>query len=441
MPTLFLLINGFLLAFIIYLFYRHSKNQVLQPYFFIGLTFKLLAGIVVAFIYKFYYKEGDVLYTFHQGELLREFLLEDPINFWKFPHTGTPLSDYYFGEFKDLNSRLMFFVKIIAVVNTLTFNNLWLTSIWFSLGSFWGFWYLANVLARLFPESTQGIIFSFFLLPSVVFWSSGILKESLLCGAICGGIGIFLNVLHISPSLQQKRHLISLFLFLACFFVIWKIKYFYLAGLLPILFAYAVADILSKKWKTSFLKQLAIFFLGLLITGFLASFIHPNLQIDYFLIALYDSHIDVIKSTDADNLIYFDDFQATLASLLQNLPIAIFGGLFEPLIWEIEGKNIFKLLAGFENLLIYAVFGLSMLKYLGKNPSQPLFKPHKYSLLVVACLTYILLLATMLTLSMPSIGTLVRYKAGFLPFWAYLLSFRLCLHFDFLPKLPLRNQK
>ncbi len=441
MPTLFLFINGFILTYVIYVFYSYSKNQLLKKYFFIGLIIKLLAGVAVAFIYKFYYKEGDVLYAFHQGELLRQLLLQDPINFWKFPHTGVPLSDYYFGEFKDLNSRLMFFVKIIAVVNTLTFNNLWLTSLWFSFVSFLGFWYLANVLARLFPQSTQGILFSFFLLPSVVFWSSGILKESLLCGAICGSLGIFLNVLHISTSSQRKQHLISLFLFLACLFVIWKIKYFYLAGLLPILFAYAVVDILSKKMKISFLKQLAVFFLILFITSFLASFIHPNLQLDYFLIALYDSHTDVIKSTDADNLIYFDDFQPTAASLFANLPMAIFGGLFEPLIWEIAEKNIFKLLAGLENLLIYAVFGFSMLKYFAKNSSQSLFKPRKYSLLMVACLTYTLLLAAMLTLSMPSIGTLVRYKAGFLPFWVYLLSFRLCLRFDFLPRLLLRNQK
>jgi hypothetical protein len=435
------ILNSFLLAYIIYVFYSYSKNQPLRKYFFIGLAIKLLAGMAVAFIYKFYYKEGDVLYTFHQGELLRELLLQDPINFWKFPHTGVPLSDYYFGEFKDLNSRLMFFVKIIAVVNTLTFNNLWLTSLWFSFVSFLGFWYLANVLARLFPESKQGILFSFFLLPSVVFWSSGILKESLLCGAICGGVGVFLNGLAPPKPFGWKGLWVNSFLFIACLFVIWKIKYFYLAGLLPILFAYAIVDILSKKWEISFLKQLAIFFLILLITGFLASFIHPNLRLDYFLIALYDSHIDVIKSTDADNLIYFDDFQATVASLLQNLPIAIFGGLFEPLVWEIEGKNIFKLLAGLENLLIYAVFGLSMLKYLGKNSLCSFFKPRKYSLLVVACLTYTLLLAAMMTLSMPSIGTLVRYKAGFLPFWVYLLSFRLYLRFDFLPTLPLRNQK
>lgn len=412
MSILFLLLNSFLLACAIYLPYSKSKDLPLKKYFFIGLSIKLLAGIAVAFIYKYYYKEGDVLYTFHQGELLRQLLLDNPINFWKFPHIGTPLAQYYFGDFKDLNSRLMFFVKIIALVNTLTFNNLWLTSIWFSLFSFFGFWYIANVLAKLFPQTTQGIVLSFFLLPSVVFWSSGILKESLLCGAICGGIGIFLNMYYF------KRNYFQFIVFLACLFMIWKIKYFYLAALLPVLFAYAVVGLLHKKQEISFLKQTIIFFLILFASGFLASFIHPSLRADYFLIGLADSYYDVIKTTDADNLIFLDNFQPNWLSLFRNAPTAILGSLFEPILWQTDGKNVFKLLAGLENIFIYGIFIFTLFK-------QPFTKKYQYTLLLLACLIYVISLAAMMAISMPSIGTLVRYKAGFLPFWVYLLSFRL----------------
>ncbi|TAH19259.1 MAG: hypothetical protein EAZ08_08790 [Cytophagales bacterium] len=419
MSIFFLSLNSLLLTCAIYLLYSRSRDSPLKKYFFIGLVIKLLAGTAVAFIYQYYYKEGDVLYTFHQGELLRQLLLENPIDFWKFPHTGTPLAGYYFGDFKDLNSRLLFFVKIIALINTLTFNNLWLTSLWFSLFSFVGFWYVANVLARLFPRSEQGIVLSFFLLPSVVFWSSGLLKESLLCGAICGSVGVFLNM-HFF-----KRNYFQSLVFLACLFLIWKIKYFYLAALLPILFAYSVVDFLRKKYEISLLWQVFAFFTIIFVSGFLASFIHPSLQADYFLITLTDSYYDTIKITDADNLIFFDDFQPNLFSLFKNAPAAILGGLFEPIFWQTDTKNIFKLFAGLENLFIYAIFIFTSVKYPLLPYKQILTEKNQYFLLLLACLVYVISLSIMMTVSMPSVGTLVRYKAGFLPFWVYLLSFRL----------------
>ena len=120
-------------------------------------------------------------------------------------------------------------------------------------------------------------------------------------------------------------------------------------------------------------------------------------------------------TTDADNLIYFNDFRSNFLSLVNSIPNALFASLLEPLFWEVEG-HLPKLLAASENIMLYGIFILT---------TRVVFKWQKNSLMLLACLTYIFILAILLAVSMPSIGTLVRYKAGFLPFWAYLLTYRL----------------
>lgn len=412
------LLNIFLLGFVIFVLWRWSQSFSLRKHLFYTLIIKLLAGVAVTAVYLFYYQEGDMLYISKQGELLNKMLIKNPIDFWKFPKTGVPMQEYYFGEYKDLNLRLIFFVKIIALLNLFTNNNLWLNSLWFSLFSFLGFWYCANILVGLFPKSKVAVLFSFFLCPSVVFWSSGLLKESLLCSSVCICVGIFLSLKEKLTSVKtylERKTILKLLIFFLSLYLILQIKYYYLAAFLPTLIAYFSVDYIHQKRNLSAYQQVIAFFVVFFLIAFLASFTHPNFRLDYFLIALDDSHQEVLATTDADNLIYFNDFRHELWSLIKNIPTALFASLLEPLVWE-AGGNLPKLLAGVENLFLYLIFIFT---------ARIALKWQANSLLLIACLTYIFILATLLAVSMPSIGTLVRYKAGFLPFWSYLLTYRL----------------
>jgi len=411
-----LLIN--ILLNIVFLFgmswwiYQRQSYSLLKPFFWAGLTVKLLAGIGVAVLYQYYYKEGDVFYIFQQGVLLKQLLIESPLDFWNFPHTGKELHEYYFGAFKDLNSRVIFFSKIVAVSNLLTANNLFLTSLWFSFISFLGFWYLANVLVRLFPQTSVALFLSFFLLPSVVFWSSGLLKESLICGFICLTIGLVLDVLHFQN--KPFRIFVKLLGVACLLWLSWKIKYYYVAILIPVLFSYFVVYQCNKKYSLSFIKQVGLYFFCFISGILLASLSNPNFSLDYFLIAIKDSYDTMIETTDADNMIFFMDFDGSFMNLVRNIPTAIFASLFEPLVWETE-KNWLKILVGAENIFIYSLLFFA---------TPPSLKVGKHSLLLLSCLLYIFFLASFLAFTTPSIGTLVRYKVAFLPFWSYLITFK-----------------
>lgn len=416
-----ILLNIILLLGVSWGIYRRQLSSRLKPFFGLGLTIKLLAGIGVAVLYQYYYKEGDVFYIFRQGVLLKQMLLENPLDFWHFPHTGREMYEYYFGEFKDLNSRVIFFSKIVALFNLLTEDNVFLTSLWFSLISFLGGWYLASVLARLFPQTSIALFLSFFLFPSVVFWSSGLLKESLTSGFICLTIGLVLDVLHFENRLFQV--FIKLLGSICLLWLGWKIKYYYIAILIPILFSYFVVYQVNKKYPLSFIKQIGLYFLCFILGIFLASFSNPNFSLGYFLIAIKDSYDTTIETTDADNMIFFMDFDGSFVSLIKNIPTALFASLFEPLVWEAE-KNWLKILVGVENLFTYSLlFFVTPLS----------FKGEKHLLLLISCVLYIFFLASFLAFTTPSIGTLVRYKVAFLPFWVYLITCK--VNFGFVERI------
>jgi hypothetical protein len=51
-------------------------------------------------------------------------------------------------------------------------------------------------------------------------------------------------------------------------------------------------------------------------------------------------------------------------------------------------------------------------------------KREKYSLITFAVLVYSVLLCIFLTLSSPNLGTLARYRIGFLPFFVFVLVYQ-----------------
>ena len=75
--------------------------------------------------------------------------------------------------------RTTFFIKIVSVFYLLTSNNYWITSIYFSLISFLGSWILTNELVKHNRRLKIPAVLALFYFPEFVFWTSGILKESI----------------------------------------------------------------------------------------------------------------------------------------------------------------------------------------------------------------------------------------------------------------------
>jgi hypothetical protein len=199
--------------------------------------------------------------------------------------------------------------------------------------------------------------------------------------------------------------------------VLWKLKYYYFAVYLPCLLA---GGLLLLLYRRSRLRNpwawVCLFFLLLAgITGIITR-LHPNLEWHYFPEVIVQTHDTLYALSKADNRIEYNSLQPTVASFLQNLPLALVSGLFRPF-WG-ECSKPMQWMNGLENLSLLLLAGTSLFRTWQK---KDLRLSQEALILSYTAGLYILILAALLAFSTPNFGTLTRYKVAFLPFMIYLL--------------------
>lgn len=418
--------------------WKHTCRQApLRGWIVPGLCLKILAGIAVGLLFQRYYGYGGDSWNIHHsatelariaqhdiGAYFRLLLFND---YYHIPHLSYP----NMWE----QPRYLFVVKLISVVHLFTFSNYWLTSYYLSFFAFFGLWQLANTLTGLFPTTRLAAAFAFLLFPSVLFWSSGLQKESLAIGLIGLMVHQFLLVLF---SAQKQSYLFwvkSSILWLITIAWLWKLKFYYLGGLLPVIvtvmLTYQVSKKILNKRKSSTVPVaalLGIFLVIFTVLLFLASLGHPKLHPSEFMHVLVLNHNASFNFSAPDDVIHytrtepgFFNITSRVSSLLYNSPKAFASGLLRPFIWEANNKV--KLIAGLENVwVLVSMFYTLVYIFLNRRKVRLTITQNSQTLLIfTGVLTYISLLATLLAIASPNLGSLARYKVGFLPFMIYLI--------------------
>lgn len=362
-------------------------------------------GWLLGHIFFSYYQLGDTINYFEDATQLAQLAYQRPVDYWRVL-VGWEASP---GSLLFVNQpRALFFAKLVSVVNVFTNNNYWISSAYFSLLSFWASWLLANYLSGRFPRYRYAAVIAFLFYPSVVFWGSGILKESLAVTTIL--LIIYLTLRLVAQDYSQKRLVIFLLGLGLSAWLLWAVKYYYAAVLLPTLFSVGVARwaSLSEKLKT----MLPVFLLSWIMLVALVSQLHPNLSLGSLARVLVHNHDAIVRLSEPSNTIHFRSLDGSLGSFLLNVPQAVVSGLFRPLAGE--GSTLLQWIAGLENTMLLLLFVVAFrygwqLTIRGTNV-----------LWVVAAATYVVLLAGLLAFASPNFGSLVRYKVSFLPIFVYL---------------------
>ena len=289
-----------------------------------------------------------------------------------------------------------------------SFGNYWGIAILFSFISFISAWKLVNTLVRVYPAMKTAAVISFLFFPSSVFWSSGLIKESI---AIAGLFAI-VNILLV---MRRKKRLgvMEGLIIVTGFWLLWNLKYYY-AGVLLI----AIGGIILLQfiiWIKPVKRRLTItllYLVVLVIPAVLVTGLHPNFNGSRILeVVVYNYEAYRIISRP-ENLITYSHLEATPLSIIRNMPWALLSGIFQPFIWNT--KSVFQLAAGIESFALFVLF-IGMIKHRLKIAATSDFS------ILLGTITFIGLLAIFLALSTPNIGTLVRYRVGFYPFLMLLL--------------------
>ena len=461
---------------IITLHYFFNREEILSKVYFLALIFKLVCGITLYQLHLSFAIFPDLIFYRHDIIRLSDYFWTDTTGYLTFLLTGklAPTWNYIFaieGE------RAFFFVRYLSFMNLLAAENMYLTSLYSSLMAFFGLWMCASRLAAWFIENDTptlkikriklALCIGFFFTPSVAFWASSTMKESFLWFIMGFLIAFFLDVLKFFKNFKLSHiktekvgfvgSVIKIILFLILSVLLLLLKYYYFAVLVPLLFAFGISFFIKSHFNKSVRFQLAIFLGSFILIVGLASNLHPNLWFSRLSEAIFINQQNILAASNFDSQIIFTydyDFEPTchnhnqdeygnrayknfptLWQLLEQSPKALFAGLFSPL--EIDFStfatskfNFYKLASVIENwiILFFFIHTISIKKLLSQIHSLFLSKNHNSNSLTalwIVGIIFCVVMATLLALSAPNLGALVRYKVGFLPFFVFGIVMRL----------------
>lgn len=371
------------------------------------LLFKILCGFILFYIYSTYYpdrKLADIFKYFDDSQVLVRTLYDEPAYFFQILfglqnesiHSGyfNEMYTWYttgFGSDSLINdSRAM--IKLSAILHILSFGNYHIHSFLFALIGLIGQLYLYLGISKLNHKlGTLTKIIICFLLPSVVFWTSGILKESI----VILGIGLFVHALgyYLNHREIKWKSLVVGTLTLCLF------KYYLILCIIPALIPF-LFRILSIN------KNILLSFTTLSLIGFplliAPSFGFP-IDIMNMLAKKHDDFYLLALHMDAGSISYIGKFKPVLSQFLPKIPIAIGNTLFQPFIHLLfQNPSITLIPAIIENLFIIGS-GFLLFKRSKSNNTDL-----KLAILIIAIFIICLYLLTGITT--PVIGGMVRYK-------------------------------
>ena len=392
-------------------YYKYLPNAIL---------IKVLAAVVFAVITMLFYP-GDTFEYFKYVNRLNTMLFTNSSHYFDIIFNGNQKEywSYFTNEtgypawymWRDPNA--MFVPRIFAPLMLLTYKSFILSTIIAALIGFSGLWKLYIVFCKLYPGMEKKFAIAILYFPSVLFWSSGILKDTLTVAALGWIVYSFYNF-----AILHKFKLKYILAVIISAVVIINIKAYIFAALVPGLLVWLFFKQLSSI-KSGVVKFFVAPVLGIVVIGGFA-LLMSNLSDEMGAYGDVDKSLEQAKIIQEDlkraeqygeNYYDIGEFEATPAGVLSKAPIAIISGIFRPFIWE--ARNPFVLLAALESLfmmgvLIFAFYKGGIIKSFKSIFNDPM---------LIFAFSFALIFGFGVGLATANFGALVRYKIPMLPFF------------------------
>jgi hypothetical protein len=418
--------------FIIIVFaYKYSTNKMKKEpvyrYFMPGLLLKILGAISLGLIYFFYYKGGDTI-NYHYTATTMVNLLFDNFDTFNYVYFGKPsLSEFYLMN-SDwnftywVNDSYAYFVSRCFVPVFLICGKSYMagTIVVASL-CYLAVWRLFLVFVREFPMLAGQFAWTILYTPSVVFWGSGIMKDSITLSAACmyaHGFYWFFTQRHF-----KIKYLIALFT--GIYFLL-SIKPYILFALLPGSTLWFIT-LRINKIKNTFFRIIitpTLIALGILLGLTVLNTLGDSLgtySMDKVIVTAFEAQKDLKQGYYGGNTFDIGDYEPTIPGLLSVSHKAVFATLFRPTLFDV--RNIVMFLSSLENTFIflfcvYLLIKLQVWKFFQLLTSHPL---------LMFGFVFSIFFAFSVGVSISNYGTLVRLKIPCIPF--FLSSLVIMNHF------------
>lgn len=394
---------------------RYYRKSPLKKYFIPALSVKLIGAIGVTLIYNYYYKGGDTSNYFFNSKIIASV-------FFRHPGDGIRLLLSKGGDFAPdlmkyvgtmeyaLAESSYMIVKISAFIQLFTFQSFLVTAIFFGFFSFWAIWKIFTVFCGYYPELKKEFAICFLFVPSVFFWGSGILKDTVSLAALA----IFFSCIDGFFFKGKNKILNGIGIFLAGYILamvkVYIIMSFSICVVILIFLNYRM-KIRSKSLRL-FITPIVIF--GSVVLGLVIMRVISETSSRYTLDNLLETSEvtrEYIYTTGGGSSYSLGEIDNSVWGLIKVFPAGVNVTLFRPYLWE--AHNFIALIAALESL---AIFLLTVIVFFKTGPVT-FFKTILSKNLIFFCLMFSVIFAFSVGISSYNFGSLVRYKIPCIPFY------------------------
>ena len=386
---------------------------------FVRIAFALLFVIV----YLFYYNGGDTVYYFkgarsivmlaqkNFGAAFRMLIGERTEELRSLFDRTTGHPTY----FRDSNAWAV--CRFMVPFYLLGFGSLWGTTLVLTIFMFFAMWDFYKMLCKLYPKESKYMAIALFFLPSVLFWSAGILKD----------VWCLVAVLQLYKALwlvffRKRRIVANIFRYIVCAYILISIRpfvfYSALAATLLWLIFWQIKTMQNKLIKAAAFPVIliaSIMGIVIILNAFGSTVEGKYGNFDTMLQHVVVVQNDLTQDYYGENSFDIGPFDASIPSILSKAPIAIVSGLFRPFLWE--GSSVFLKVSALEAALIFLFFVYVCIQTRIVGLLRIIINDSFLSSLCI----FIVILAFFTGLSIANFGALARYRIVYLPFFCIVL--------------------
>ncbi len=370
---------------------------------------KFLTGIFIWLTYTFYYKDvqnNDIHKFYNDALILHQSASEDFSAFTKLMTGQQDETTVKFtSEMKNWERNFdeapvnenKTIIRLNALLLFLSCKTYFVHILFMCFFSLFGWVLVTNAIFEFANSKAVLLSIPVMLLPSVLFWTSGIMKEPLLVLAL----GIF------ATGMFRYSGWKSFSIMIAGGILILSVKFYVLICLLPAAFSFLIFK--NSKGVIPLVLKYGIINGLFLLIAFNIQHFAPSINPSQMLVNKQTNSIKEALYFNAGSRIEIPVISANASSIIKNAPQAIWNSLMRPYLWE--GKNILMLAGAIENIFILVLLFVCLYLTAWTNL--------QHLNVVFFLLTFSLSYFAIIGLCTPVLGNLVRYKAPLLPFFLF----------------------
>jgi hypothetical protein len=399
----YLLFLGYLLLFswLVTRVKFFTKTGFSSPQLIILFLLKVLAGIFYGWIGRYYGNLAQMQDTwgYHVNSVAEyQLLLSDPgtyfTNLFVNPYQEGGFMKFFTSQdsyWSDIKGN--FFIKILSMFNVISFGNYYINVIIYSFIALFGSVAVFRIMNHAFPGKRIQITFAAFLIPSFLYWGSGIHKEGLIF------LGISTIVYNIYFASVEKRFTVKRIIWILLGLLLMTLlRNFLIMMAIPAILAW----VLSIKWPRHTLAIYGGVYLFCALAFFNVRKLNPEFD---FPQGVVNKQQEFLKLAPGGSTIPIKQLEPTAISFLKNTPQAITLSAIRP--YPSDVKHLLSLAAASEINLLLMLFILFLFFSTPLKPSRGF---------ILFCVIFSITVLLSIGFSVNNLGAIVRYRSIVLPF-------------------------